>query len=308
MVDMNNDNGDTVHNHYLLLSDELLLVNNKIDELKKILKIDESFDLEVCSIQDYEYSEIINKILTPPFISQKRMLILKNLEKKNLKDLEEFAHILPRIPKFCCLITVYMIDKKRSARQKSESFNKLRELFPNARSVILMPDKTTVQRWIVKKLESLGLEDRHDIVDYLVEEFSDDVTGLKNEIQKIENYLYQTKQLGFSEAKDILGVLPEYDVYKVAKNFFQRHKETLRQLVSLLTYLRTPVILVDALGQTLSSYARNANDEKIIRYLTGELLRIDSRLKTGSDFGDILLEILFIKNLLGVNKGAIYGK
>uniref|UniRef100_A0A7V1EI11 DNA polymerase III delta N-terminal domain-containing protein n=1 Tax=candidate division WOR-3 bacterium TaxID=2052148 RepID=A0A7V1EI11_UNCW3 len=310
MIDTANkgNSKDIIYNHYLIMSDEQILIDNTINDIKKTLRVDESFDFETCSIQEYEYPDIINKIFTSPFVSTKRILVLKNIEKKKLNELQEFAKLLKTVPESCCLIMVYCADKKLSRKKVFEDFKKVSEIFSNAHPVTLMPDDTTVYRWIMKKVEGLGLKDRHEIIDYLMEEFSDDITGMKNEIQKIENYLYQTRQMGLSELKDISQGLTDYDIYNIANNFFQRKTEALNQFIRIQPYMRSPMVLIDALARVLCNYAKKSKDEKIIQHITSELSRIDNRVKTGSDFVELNLEIFFIKNLGGINKGAIYGK
>ncbi|MEO0123132.1 MAG: DNA polymerase III subunit delta [candidate division WOR-3 bacterium] len=309
MIDTENkDTKNNIYNHYLIMSDEQILIDNMINDIKKALKINESFDFETCSIQEYDYSDIINKIFTSPFVSPKRMLVLKNIEKKKISELQEFADMLKNVPKSCCLIMVYYADKKLSRKRVSEDFKKVCEVFPDAHFVVLMPDDTTVYRWIMKKMEAIGLKDRHEIIDYLMEEFSDDVSGMKNEIQKIENYLFQKKQMGLSELKDISQGLTEYDIYRVANSFFQRKAETIKQFLKIQPYLKSPLVLIDALSRVLCNYAKKSKNDKTIQHITAELSRIDNRVKTGSDFAELNLEIFFIKNLGGLNKGAMYGK
>ncbi len=310
MINIENkgDTKDIIYNHYLILSDEQILIDNMINDIKKTLKINESFDFETCSIQEYDYPDIINKIFTSPFVSPKRMLVLKNIEKKKITELQEFANMFKIVPKSCCLIMVYYADKKLSQKKVSEEFKKVCDVFPDAHSVVLMPDDTTVYRWIMKKMGAIGLKDRPEIIDYLMEEFSDDISGMKNEIQKIENYLYQTRQMGLSELKDISQGLTDYDVYLVANSFFQRKSETINQFLKIQPYLKSPMLLIDALAKVLCNYVKKSRNEKTIRYIIAELSRIDNQVKTGSDFVELNLEIFFIKNLGGLNKGAMYGK
>ncbi|MEO0095322.1 MAG: DNA polymerase III subunit delta [candidate division WOR-3 bacterium] len=296
------------YDHYLVLSDEPLLVGNLINDIKKRLKIDESFDFDSCSIQEYEYPQIINKIFTAPFVSPKRMMVLRNIEKKTIEELKEFATMLGRVPDSCCLVMVYLNDKKYTSKQLAENFKKICKIFPQAHVVELLPDSNTIYRWIMKKMENLGLKDRHEIANYLVEEFSDDISGLKNELQKIENYLYQARQLGLYELKDISHGLTDYDIYSVANNFFQRRRESIVQLISLQSYLRKPVVLVDALGKVLCNYQKKFKIEKVIRQISDDLFYIDKRAKSGSDFVELLMEVFFIKNLGYTCKGVIYGK
>lgn len=296
-----------IHNLYFLVSDEPLLLNNTINDIKNALAINEAFDFEICSIKENEYPEIINKILTVPFASLKRMVVLRELEKENFNDLKEFAHMINRIPPSCCLVMVYQIDKKGDYGRRIDSYKKVLELFPNTQYVLLMPDDATIQRWIMKKMESLGLKNDWPIINYLNEEFADDVTGMKNEIQKIENYLYEAKKVGLGDVKNISQGLIDVDAYRLADNFFQHRPETLKQFIGLKQFIKTPLPIIDALGRLLSRYA-SKSCEKSFRYLAAELFRIDNFLKTGSHFTDILLEVFFIKNLGMFNKGVHHGK
>ncbi len=296
-----------MHNHYLLVSDEPVLIDRAISDIKKKFNIDESFDFDRFSMPDYEFSEIINKLYTPPFVSSKRMLVLKNIEKESANKLREFASLVGRVPATVCLVMVYEIDKRKPQSRSQEGYDRVIEMFPSAHVMMLMLDATTFQRTIRERLERLGIGGQLDIAEYLKEEFFNDITGMESEFQKIENYLFQFKQLGLSEVKDISRGLVDYDAYRVARSFVQRRAEAIELFVALEPFIKTPLMVIDGIARMLRNNALKSSDRSISRFAT-ELLQIDSRVKAGSDFSEILLEIFFIKNLLFSSKGAIYGK
>ncbi|MCX7995184.1 MAG: hypothetical protein N3A65_05390 [candidate division WOR-3 bacterium] len=288
---------NVIHNHYLILSEESVLINNKINDIKKRLNVDENFDFEICSITECEYDDIINKIFTSPFVSQKRIVVIKNIEKKDLNELKEFAQLLPRVPQSCCLIMVYNSEKKQQRMQVLENFKKVCAIFPHAHSITLIPDEGTIYRWISNKLNKMGLGDRPEMVEYLMEEFENDLTGMKNELQKIENYLFQAKKMDLYELRDISQGLTHSNVYNIADNFFHHNPEAIKQFVRSEAYLKNSSLLIGALARALCDYAGKNKNEQWIRRICDELFYLDNRVKRGSDFIELGLEIFFIKNL-----------
>ncbi|MEO0136603.1 MAG: DNA polymerase III subunit delta [candidate division WOR-3 bacterium] len=291
----------TTYNHYLIISAESVLINNTIEEIKKSLNVDENFDVEICSITEQEYSDIINKIYTAPFVSPKRVVVLKNIEREDLNRLREFARLLPAVPPSCCLIMVYKIEDKQSKKRNLENFKKVCEIFPQAHSVTLIPDEATVYHWILKKLHNMGLKDRPELVAYLMEEFTDDLTGLKNELQKIENYLFQMQEIDIRRMKELAPGLTDDNIYLIANKFFQSNPEALKDFVRAEVYLRTSLPMIGLLARMLCDYATRYRNDMWIRRLGTELAYLDNRAKRGSEFLELNMEIFFIKNL-GINQ------
>ncbi len=296
-----------IHNHYILASEEPCLIERAINDIKKLIGVDESFDADSFSIQDYEYPEIINRIYSPPFVSSRRLIILKDIQDESIARLKEFARMLGNVPSTVCLIMVYEIDKRKIQSRVKENYEKLIELFPRAHARLLVSDPVLTQREIVERLKRLGLGEQPDIVEYLREEFKNDITGMENEFQKIENYVFQAKQLGIADVKDISRGLTDYDAYTVARSFMQRRVDTIELFVALKPYIKTPLVVIDAIARMLRNSAMKFFDRSFSR-LASELLQIDSKLKSGSDFADILVEIFFVKNLSVTGKGVAYGK
>lgn len=118
--------------NYVIYGEEKLLMEKKLTKLKKQYKINEE-DMNIVTYWCHEtpMSEIIEDALTPPFLSEYKMIILKNpmflttQKQKNISE-EDVAMFMDYISKDnpTTIFVVYHDVKNFDERKNRENFKK----------------------------------------------------------------------------------------------------------------------------------------------------------------------------------------
>lgn len=295
-----------IHNQYVIVGDEPLLMDNTVNAIKAALKVDESFDCDTFSASEVAVNEIVGKLYLMPFASTRRLIIVKHLEELDKRVLEKFAQTVNSTGSQNCLVMTYYKDK---TRKKYDSTPKqLPELFKKAHQVTFHHDKTLVRQWVAARTKRTQLNLSPELMQYLEDEFSSDITGLKNEFEKIENYLEEAQAMNMIDMQDLAKGLCDFNKYQVANSFLDGKHETLQRFEELRPYLKSIAEMVYALTRRLLSHVqRDGRQRTVIAKMLEQMSEIDRRVKQGSHFGNLMLELLFLTYGPLFRKGAFYG-
>jgi DNA polymerase III delta subunit len=298
-----------VHNQYLFIGTEPLLIENAVKAIKNTLKVDESFDYDSFSISETSVDDIVSKLYLSPFASTRRLVVIKNLEELDTKELGAFADAINVVRTNNCVILTYITSKEY---QKYNNYKRIANKFPHAEDITFIPDKKLIHRWIVAKIKKDNLNLSTSMIHYLEEEFSNDITGLKNEFDKIENYLHEAKSLNPDSMKDLAQGLCDFNKYHLVDTFLDGKPETFACFEELRPYLRSYAEIVDALTRgILNHIQRKGNVNETVhasaKGILDEVTDIDRKVKTSSFFVHLLLELLILHRLRLYAKGAVHG-
>lgn len=296
-----------IANQYLLIADEAIFIENAIEAIKEVLDINESFDYDTFSASETPIEEIIQKLYLNPFGSSKRLLVVKHLEELKNNALSSFARAINQTRSQNCLVMTRVVNK--DARRSTRGKKKINELFSQAVPVFFSTDKSIIHTWISAKTERDNIKLTPSLMRYLEEEFNNDITGLKNEFDKIENYLYEADTLNTTNIKDLAKGLCNFNQYQVANAFVNGKKDILELFEELRPYLKHPAEIVDALVRSFVSHVQRSKKAKTSMVkLTNEITDIDKRVKRSSTFSYLMLELFFLRNENFFRKGARYGR
>jgi len=298
-----------VYNQYLLIGTEPLLIDNAVRTIKDTLKVDVSFDYDVFYISEVPIEDVISKLYLSPFASERRLVVIKNLEELDSRELATFAEVLGDVQSNNCLVMIYTISKEY---QRYDNYKRIVAKFPKAKYVTFIPDEKLIHKWIVAKIEKDNLDFSTSMIHYLEDEFGNDITGLKNEFEKIENYLAEAKTLDPESMKDLAKGLCDFNKYQLIDTFLEGKPETLACFEELSPYLRSYAEIVDALTRGLISYIQRKGSAKqsvssALKDILAEVVTIDRKVKTSSYFVHLILELFLLQRLHLFRKGAGYG-
>ncbi len=300
---------DKIHNQYLLIGDEPLLIDKAVESIKKALKVNESFDYDTFVVSETAIEDIMSKLYITPFASKRRIVVVKNLEELDSNMLASFAETINSTTSQNCLIMTY---RSKKDNRKTDAVNKkIVDLFEKAHYITFHPDKKRIRKWIASKIRRDNLNLSPSIITYLEDEFNNDITGLKNEFEKIENYLREAKTLDTDGVKDLAQGLCDFNKYQMVDTFLNGGRDTIRRFEELSPYLRSYAEIVYALTTALIYHTkrkRNAFEQKTIANILDEISEIDRNIKRSSYFANLRLELFFLKNAPLFKKGAIYGR
>ncbi len=300
-----------ISHRYLLIGDEPLLIENAVRDIRMTLRVDESFDYDTFIISETEIEDIMSKLYLTPFGSKQRLIVLKNLEELDFRTLANLAKTINSATSRNCLIMTYVV--KKDARRPESLNKKLTELFENAQCVMFEYDKERIHQWIMKRIKRENLNLSPSMVKYLEDEFAHDVTGLKNEFAKIENYLNEAKTLSAESIRDLAKGLCDFDKYRIVDTFLEGRKDTIELFEELTPYIRSYAEIVGALTRGLIYYCQRkrnifSKNSVAIQPILDEIITIDRKVKRSSHFVNLMLELFFLRNAHFFRKGAIYGR
>ncbi|MEO0227030.1 MAG: DNA polymerase III subunit delta [candidate division WOR-3 bacterium] len=292
---------------YLLVGNEPSMITDAIGMIKSAISVNESFDYEVLTLTESTPEEIVSRLYTIPFASSRRMVVVKQLEEMEKGELINFAQLVRNLPDSCCLVMTYQLDKEMGFKKINEVQQKIFSAFPNAQHIFLMPDKKYIHDLLTTKLNQMKFNIPSDLIQYLEAEFSKDLLGLENELLKIKNYLCEAKKIPHGFSGDFIKGVSDYNKYAVARAFLDGKPEVLRRFEEIKPYLQSPAEVIDALVRVTNSSVQKKEIRNFRAEILDELSRIDHRIKIGSIFADILLEIFLIRNRVNFRKEVKYG-
>jgi DNA polymerase III delta subunit len=301
-------NGE-ISNQYLFIGSEFLLIDNAINAVKKTIGVNESFDLETCSLSETPFEDIMPRFYTTPFASPRRLIIIRHLEEVRDRDLTTFAEAMSKIETANCVIMTYAIPKGR--KKYTYKSKKVSGSFTKATCVTFVPDRQRIHKWVVRKNKRDGLNLSTSMIQYLEEEFKNDITGLKNEFEKIDNYLYEAKTLSSEGIKDLAQGLCDFNKYSLVDTFLEAKAETLERFEELKPYLHSYAEIIDVLTRGLVQYSqtrKNMYTGSTMRDMLDDLIIIDKKIKRSSYFADLMVELFLLTTTHLFRKGVLYGR
>ena len=300
---------DTIYPRYILIGTETLIMDRTIESIREQSKIDVSFDYDVFSIPETPFEEVLTKLYSTAFASPRRLIVTRNLEELDQKNLLEFARLIENTPKQNCLVMTYVLPKE--SRKHRNTIKTLKGTFKTAHCIVHRSDQNQVHEWIATKVKRDKLPLSNTLMRYLEEQFNNDITGLKNEFDKIENYLAEVPSIDRARMQDLAKGLCDFNVYQIIDGFLKGKRNSLILFEEIQPYLRSYLEIVGALTWGLMYHALRdrsilSNAAALLRMLS-QIDEIDKGIKSSSYFSQIKLELFFLKNAQSFRKGAVYG-
>lgn len=273
---------------------------------------------EIIEGKDMDPPQFTTNIETLPFLSEKRLIIVKNfLENASPEDQKKVAEHLEKTAEECIIIffETESPDKRTSLFQKLSKLGQLEEF------KALQPAETA--KWIVEKSQKEDLKINLKTANYLAEHCGPDLWTISNEIEKLKAYadgqeittamidLLCPPSLSASIFKLTDAVaqknrkqsLKTFEILResgedLGKIFFMivRHFRILLQVNDLITKGENQFSITKKLQQhpyviqKTSEQSKNFNETKLEK-IYKELLQIDIKIKSG-----------LIKNFAGDNR------
>lgn len=191
---------------YLFFGGEEFLIQEAIDLIisKVVDPGARDFNFNVLYGRDMSASEIVNLCQTLPFMSQKRLVIVKDLDALKAADLEELLPYLGDPSPSTCLVMVSNQGKyeKKAVISAVEAHGAVTRFFP-------LLDRDIVS-WIEGWAKARGLSLQRDAAQYLWQTIGNDLQKIGNELEKVEIYIKEKKTVSFEDVKAVVGDFREY--------------------------------------------------------------------------------------------------
>jgi DNA polymerase-3 subunit delta len=311
---------------YLFLGEEDFLKEIELGKLKSRFLENATKDLNYSVFyardKDFKIKDLLDTLNTAPFMSPKRLVILKDMDSLSEADRDSALFYL-RNPKET---SIFVMDSK-AARIK-EGFileaSKLAKLVRSARIT-----ESEINAWISKRVRMAGKKISADAINLIKENLPNDLHALSSAVDNLILYAGRRTDIKRQDVENVIYVAPlktSFDLLdaiekkdaKRAMNIFtsiQRYKKKETEfLLGLLSWqfrmllrvkellriknnkleIQKELNLYNTKFDQMTRYAVRFKRQEIIRIL-GEILRADSDIKTGEAFPRFTLEKLIIR-------------
>ncbi len=209
---------------YLLYGKETFLIEEIQSRFKTIINpAMEDFNLSIIDGKETSIDEIRTTVETLPFMSEKRLVIIKDFElfkgkSKNFSetDEKELLFLLENIAETTLLVFILIgdVDKKKKIYKTVEKFGDICEL----KKLEDMP----LLSWCREQFENREVEIANSDIAYFIEisSYRDrtsemTLSDLKNEITKLSSYVGIRNKITKKEIDELLSVKSENDIFKL---------------------------------------------------------------------------------------------
>lgn len=174
------------------------------------------FNLTVFYGKDADWANVINACMGYPMFGDRKVVLLK--EAQQMKDIERLENYISK-PLASTIFVVSYKDKKLDARTKfSKSVKQHGELLSTKKIY-----ENQLPEWTQQLIESLGLSINHTALLLLVDHIGNDLSRLKNEVEKISINLNKRKTITEDDIENYVGISKEFNVFELQDAISQKN-------------------------------------------------------------------------------------
>jgi DNA polymerase-3 subunit delta len=314
---------------YLFAGEESYLIEMYLKQIEKSLTVND-LNKEVFYITDSSSEDILNAVHTLPFLSEKRLVIVKDTNKLKAVDAEHFKDYLKNVINTSCLIFLYYGNYKKDTIVKRKEF--INSCIASKDCVVVDCRKryeSEVREFIKIQLSNRNKVASYDVIARIIEENGTDLLNISSEIEKLSLFVGSDRmEVNKSDLEKVSGYTKEINIYVLSSNIESRNfKKALFVLEKLLDEGEEPVVLLSVISSSIRkmlkakgmieeqciSPSQVACDLKIHRFYAGAffinlkkysikmlrdslraILKADIGIKTGSSDAKSALEEVII--------------
>lgn len=193
--------------NYLVIGDDKYIRDREIQKLveKYLSPADRDLNYSVHGPSDME--KLSDSLYTLPFLSEKRVVLLKETELAGEKDMENVVNYL----KNPCKSSVLIIACDPSFR-KISAYKDISGLVDEIDAS--KPDIPTLKRWVKTFFRDEKVNISDEAVDLIIELKGDDTSGIKQELEKIASYS-GGRNIGAEDVESLVGRSVTETVFKL---------------------------------------------------------------------------------------------
>lgn len=222
-------------NIFVFLGNEELIIKNKIEKLIKSLNCDE-LNSTVYDLDEVSLSHVIQDASTPPFMTEHKVLLLKNplfltsIKEDTSNGVKEFIAFLEN-PFSSTTIIIdaggLKLDERKQvvkAIKAHANINETKEL-----------TSIEAEGWLKRQFAIEGLEIKDDAVKLFFERIGRNLLNAKNEVDKLLTYISPRKQVTYNDILEVVTKEPETEVFALTSSIIAKNKEKTMEVYQQLT-------------------------------------------------------------------------
>ena len=244
--------GNTIAPVYFICGEENYLIDESVKQLEKKINTD-SLNREVFQAPDVLGKDIVFAVETLPFLTDKRVVILKMANKLKNADFETITRLIENPVDSSCFIILFPEKLKGNTSKRKD----LISLCSDSKQCVCVECKKFYEKdaknFIVQEFKSKGKTVSYDVVSQIVNESGTDLLNLSNEIEKICLYLgKEKKQITEDDFAKISGFTKEINVFMLANIIEAKNlKYALFILEKMIENGEKPINLLAAIASTV---------------------------------------------------------
>jgi DNA polymerase-3 subunit delta len=202
---------------YLFAGEESYLIDLCLSRLNSVLSADD-LNKEVFYASDSSAEDILNAVQTLPFLSEKRVVIVKSANKMKAADAERLTDYLSNTVDTACLILLYPDNYKKESTAKRKAL--INECVSSKNCVAVDCRKqyeNEVREFIKAEFAAKGKSVSYDVISRILDENGTDLLNISNEIEKLSLFAGKDKKaVTEDDIEQISGCTKEANVYALA--------------------------------------------------------------------------------------------
>jgi DNA polymerase-3 subunit delta len=203
---------------YWLEGDEPFFIDEVVDyaEHHLLSESEAQFNLTVFYGKDADWATVLNACMGYPMFGERKVVLLK--EAQQMKDIDKLENYIQK-PLSSTVFVVSYKDKKLDARTK---FSKAVKQHGELLSTKKIYDNQ-LPEWTSEMVAAKGLSIQGNALAILVDHIGNDLSRLKNEIEKISINLDKRKNITEEDIEKYVGVSKEFNVFELQDAISQKN-------------------------------------------------------------------------------------
>jgi DNA polymerase-3 subunit delta len=206
---------------YLFFGEEEFLIQEAVDLVINSVVDPKArdFNFNTLYCKDTSSSELVNLCQTLPFMSEKRLVIAKEIDAFKAADLEELIPYLNDPSPSTCLLMI-----SNQPRYEKKAVTSAVEAHGAVTRFYALLDREIVA-WIEEWARTRGLSIRRDAAQFLWQTLGNDLQKISNELEKVLIFLKEKKTITVDDVKTVVGDFREYSSFDLAAALGQKNRE-----------------------------------------------------------------------------------
>jgi DNA polymerase-3 subunit delta len=202
---------------YLFAGEETYFLDSCLKAVEKVVNVN-NLNREIFYAQESSTKDILNALQTLPFLSEKRLIIVKGLDKIKASDASQLSSYLLNIVETSVLVFLYNGDYKR------ETIAKRKELINNcisSKNCVSVECKklyeNEVKEFIKNEFSFRKKSISYDTILEILDNNGTDLLSIVNEIEKVCLFVGENKNEIHKEDLDLIsGYTKELNIYSLS--------------------------------------------------------------------------------------------
>ncbi|MEK6742030.1 MAG: DNA polymerase III subunit delta [Nitrospirota bacterium] len=206
---------------YLFFGEEEFLVQEAVDLIisKAVDPGARDFNFNTVYCKGSSGNEIVNLAQTFPFMSERRLVIAKEIEALKAGDLEELVTYLKSPSPTTCLVMI----SNQLKYEKKAVISAVEANGAAVRFYALLDGE--MLGWIDRWARQRGLAIQRDAAQYVWQTLGNDLQAISNELEKTAIYIKVRKNITYDDVKAVVGDFRDYTPFDLAAALGAKNRE-----------------------------------------------------------------------------------